>query len=78
MGAQRDDLGDVRRARRSLCGDNRNCRIRVAVLRGAGSKAVVAGTDIAQFREFANGDDGVAYEARVDGFIDTLERLRVT
>ena len=57
---------------------NRNCRIRVAVLRGAGSKAVVAGTDIAQFREFANGDDGVAYEARLDGFIDTLERLRVT
>ena len=25
----------------------------------------------------ANGDDGVAYEARLDGFVDTLERLRV-
>ena len=56
---------------------NGNSRIRVAVLRGAGSKAFVAGTDIAQFREFANGDDGVAYEAKLDGFIDTLERLRV-
>jgi enoyl-CoA hydratase len=56
---------------------NDNSRVRVAVLRGAGGKALVAGTDIAQFREFANGDDGVAYEARLDGFIDTLERLRV-
>jgi hypothetical protein len=56
---------------------NENSRVRVAVLRGAGGKAFVAGTDIAQFREFANGHDGVAYEARLDGFIDTLERLRV-
>jgi enoyl-CoA hydratase len=56
---------------------NENSRVRVAVLRGAGGKAFVAGTDIAQFREFANGDDGVAYEAKLDGFIDTLERLRV-
>ena len=52
---------------------NGNSRVRVAVLRVAGGKAFVAGTDIAQFREFANGDDGVAYEARLDGFIDTLE-----
>jgi enoyl-CoA hydratase len=51
--------------------------IRVAVLRGAGGKAFVAGTDIAQFREFTDGDDGVAYEAKLDGFIDGLERLRV-
>ena len=47
------------------------------MLRGAWSKAFVAGTDIAQFRQFANGDDGVAYEARLDGFVNTLERLRV-
>ena len=33
--------------------------------------------DIAQFREFGSGDDGVTYEARLDGFVDTLERLRV-
>jgi enoyl-CoA hydratase len=56
---------------------NENSRVRVAVLRGAGGKAFVAGTDIAQFREFANGDEGVAYEAKLDGLIDTLERLRV-
>src|SRR6202044_3047498 len=36
----------------------------------------VAGTDIAQFREFTGGDDGVAYETKLDGFIDELERLR--
>jgi enoyl-CoA hydratase len=56
---------------------NGNSRVRVAVLRGVGGKAFVAGTDIAQFRAFADGDNGVAYEARLDGFIDTLERLRV-
>ena len=56
---------------------NENSCVRVAVLRGAGGKAFVAGTDIAQFRQFANGDDGVAYEARLDGFVDTLERLCV-
>ena len=56
---------------------NGNGRVRVAVLRGAGGKAFVAGTDIAQFREFANGDDGVAYEAKLDSFIDGLERLHV-
>jgi enoyl-CoA hydratase len=56
---------------------NGHSRVRVAVLRGAGGKAFVAGTDIAQFREFANGDDGIAYEAGLDGFIDMLERLRV-
>ena len=56
---------------------NGNSRVRVAVLRGAGGKAFVAGTDIAQFREFANGDDGVAYEAKLDSFIDGLERLHV-
>jgi enoyl-CoA hydratase len=55
---------------------NADSRIRVAVLRGAGGKAFVAGTDIAQFREFTGGDDGVAYEAKLDGFIDELERLR--
>lgn len=56
---------------------NENTNVRVAVLRGAGGKAFVAGTDIAQFRGFVSGDDGVAYEARLDGFIDALERMRV-
>jgi enoyl-CoA hydratase/carnithine racemase len=56
---------------------NENSSVRVAVLRGAGGKAFVAGTDISQFRKFGSGNDGVTYEARLDGFVDTLERLRV-
>jgi enoyl-CoA hydratase len=50
--------------------------VRVAVLRGAGGKAFVAGTDIEQFSGFT-GADGVAYETRIDGYIDGLERCRV-
>ena len=56
---------------------DQNRHIRVAVLRGAGGKAFVAGTDIAQFRDFTSGNDGLAYEAKLDSFIDALERLRV-
>jgi enoyl-CoA hydratase/carnithine racemase len=56
---------------------NGNSSVRVAVLRGAGGKAFVAGTDIAQFGAFAGENDGVAYEAKLDGFVDGLERLRV-
>lgn len=48
---------------------------RVVVLRGAGGEAFVAGTDIAQFRQFADGDDGVAYEARIDEGIRLVEQL---
>ncbi|PXY30088.1 enoyl-CoA hydratase [Prauserella sp. PE36] len=50
---------------------------RVAVLRGAGGKAFVAGTDIAQFREFRGADDGLAYENRIEGVLSRLERVRV-
>ena len=42
------------------------------MLRGAGSKAFVAGTDIAQFREFANGDDGVALRSENSTMIRLL------
>jgi enoyl-CoA hydratase/carnithine racemase len=51
--------------------------VRVLVLRGAGSKAFVAGTDIRQFLEFSTGDDGVEYEARIDRIVGRLERVRV-
>ncbi|MGZ3361459.1 MAG: enoyl-CoA hydratase/isomerase family protein, partial [Xanthobacteraceae bacterium] len=37
--------------------------LRVAVFRGAGGKAFIAGTDIAQFQAFGSGEDGIAYEA---------------
>ena len=51
--------------------------VRVAVFRGAGGKAFVAGTDIEQFRAFSSGQDGVAYEHKVDGYIGALESLPV-
>ena len=52
-----------------------DAEVRVVVLRGAGGKAFVAGTDIAQFRTFRTAEDGVAYERRIDAVVDRLERL---
>jgi enoyl-CoA hydratase len=49
--------------------------LRVFIIRGAGG-AFSAGTDIAQFKDF-DGADGVAYEKRLDGVIDRVERLPV-
>ncbi len=49
--------------------------IRVLVFRGAGGKAFVAGTDIAQFQNFSNRDDGLKYEKRLDHVLDRLERV---
>lgn len=54
-----------------------NPAIRVAVLRGAGGKAFVAGTDIEQFQSFTSGEDGIAYEQRVDEFVSALEKLPI-
>lgn len=50
--------------------------IRVAELRGAHGH-FVAGTDIAQFASFASGDDGVAYERRLEAIVSRLEHVRV-
>ncbi len=62
-----------RPARRSTPDKN----IRVAILRGTGGKAFISGTDISQFKAFASGEDGLAYEAKIDHFVETVERLRV-
>ena len=51
--------------------------IRAFVLRGAGGKAFVAGTDISQFIRFSSRDDAVEYERRLDAVIDRLERVAV-
>lgn len=59
---------------RTLAGDTPD-RPRVVVFRGAGGEAFVAGSDIAQFQEFKGGDDGIAYEAKIDEGIGLLERL---
>jgi enoyl-CoA hydratase/carnithine racemase len=49
--------------------------LRAVVLRGAGGKAFVAGTDIAQFLAFAGAADGIAYERTIDADVATLESL---
>lgn len=49
--------------------------IRAFVLRGAGGKAFVSGTDIAQFTQFRSSEDALAYERRLDGAVDRLERV---
>lgn len=51
--------------------------VRVCILRGAGGKAFVAGTDITQFDAFASGEDGIAYEKKVERFIAGIEQLSV-
>jgi enoyl-CoA hydratase/carnithine racemase len=50
--------------------------VRVLVLRGAGEKAFVSGTDIKQFLEFKSGEDGISYEERMERVIGRLERVR--
>jgi enoyl-CoA hydratase len=50
-------------------------RVRVLVLRGAGGKAFVAGTDISQFQRFREREDGIKYEERLDHVLDRLERV---
>jgi enoyl-CoA hydratase/carnithine racemase len=50
--------------------------VRVLVLRGAGGKAFVAGTDIRQFTEFESGEDGLRYEATIDRIVGRLESVR--
>ncbi len=51
--------------------------LRVAVFRGAGGKAFIAGTDIAQFRAFRGGDDGIAYEEKMEAILAGVEALPV-
>jgi enoyl-CoA hydratase/carnithine racemase len=45
------------------------------ILRGAGGKAFVSGTDILQFRNFRTREDGINYEQRLDATLDRLERV---
>jgi enoyl-CoA hydratase/carnithine racemase len=49
--------------------------IRVLILKGAGGKAFVAGTDITQFESFRDARDGIRYEQRIDEVLDRLERV---
>ena len=56
---------------------NREKEVRAMVLMGAGGKAFVAGTDIAQFREFKTDQDALDYEARGNKVMSALESVRV-
>jgi enoyl-CoA hydratase/carnithine racemase len=49
--------------------------VRVLVLRGAGGKAFIAGTDISQFKVFERAEDGIAYERDGDKRIARLEAV---
>ena len=49
--------------------------VRCVVLRGSGGEAFVAGTDIEQFSAFQSGDDGIAYERRIDAGMAKIESL---
>ncbi|MEM5382817.1 enoyl-CoA hydratase [Paraburkholderia phymatum] len=51
--------------------------VRCILIRGAGGKSFVSGTDIGYFSDFRNGRQGVAYEALVERVIDAVERIRV-
>ncbi len=51
--------------------------VRVMVLKGAGDKAFVAGTDIGQFADFSSGLDGVAYEEKIARIVNRLEDVDV-
>ncbi len=51
-------------------------RIRVVILRGAGHRLFVAGTDISQLQEFTGAEDALAYERSVSRNVGRLESLR--
>jgi enoyl-CoA hydratase len=49
--------------------------VRAVRFQGAGGEAFVAGTDIAQFQDFRSGEDGIAYERRIDATMQLLASL---
>lgn len=51
--------------------------IRCVILRGAGGKSFIAGTDIGHFKDFLDGRQGIAYEDFVERVIDAVERIAV-
>jgi len=54
-----------------------NPAVRVAILRGAGGKSFVSGSDIAQFAGFQDGQDGVRYEQGIDDYLTPLATLPI-
>src|SRR4051794_2149190 len=55
---------------------NEDRSIKAMILTGAGDKAFAAGTDIAQFRNFATPEDALGYEAHMEQVLGALESCR--
>lgn len=51
--------------------------LRAVVLRGAGGKSFVSGSDIAQFLDFKTPEDGVDYERRMAAHLDAIASIPV-
>lgn len=51
--------------------------VKVLIITGAGSKAFGAGTDISAFRDFRTREDAIAYEAKMERVLSTIERTPV-
>lgn len=63
---------------KSICEDlAKHPKARVAILRGAGGKSFVSGSDIAQFSGFTSGEDGIAYEEGIDQYLAPLATLPI-
>jgi len=56
---------------------NKTREVKALVVTGAGDKAFAAGTDIAQFKAFKDGEDGIGYERKMDRILDAIERCTV-
>jgi enoyl-CoA hydratase/carnithine racemase len=52
-----------------------NGDVRVFILKGAGGKAFVSGTDISQFQAFREPKDGIEYEKRISSVLGRLARV---
>ena len=63
---------------KSICVDlAKNSKAKVAILRGAGGKSFVSGSDIAQFSSFTSGEDGISYEEGIDQYLAPLATLPI-
>jgi enoyl-CoA hydratase len=51
-------------------------RVRVFILRGAGDRAFVAGTDISQFQAFTTAEHALDYERRIERYVGRLEAVQ--
>ena len=52
-------------------------QVKVLILSGSGDKAFASGTDISQFLDFFDGQDGVDYEAKMEAVLRQIEACGV-